>query len=190
MTRDLVHTIREVLTAAGVKRDEQRALACLDEADLHFVLGVQAGDHEPLVGFLQDQLRVWKLCGDADLIRIGTALHEAFVNAVEHGNLELHSDLRNDPEGAYQRLGNQRRRQKPYCERKVQVRANLTREEVLITIRDQGPGFDPSHLPDPTVPENIGKISGRGLLLIRTFMDDVRFNETGNEITLVKKKSI
>ena len=66
----------------------------------------------------------------------------------------------------------------------------MTREAVRITIRDQGPGFDPSRLPDPTVPENIGKISGRGLLLIRTFMDDVRFNETGNEITLVKKKSI
>ncbi len=189
LTRDLVHTIREVLVAASMKRDEQRALACLDVADLQFVLGVQAGDHEPLVGYLQEQLRVWKLCGDADLIRIGTALHEAFVNAVEHGNLELHSDLRNDPNGAYQRLGNQRRRQKPYCERKVWVHANLTREAVRITIRDQGPGFDPSRLPDPTVPENIGKISGRGLLLIRTFMDDVRFNETGNEITLIKKKA-
>jgi len=190
LTRDLVHTIREVLTAASMKRDEQRALACMNDAKLHFDLGVQAGDHEPLVGYLQEQLRTWKLCGDADLIRIGTALHEAFVNAVEHGNLELDSGLRNDPDGAYQRLGNQRRRQKPYCTRRVQVLAHLTREQVTITIRDQGPGFDPRHLPDPTVPENIGKISGRGLLLIRTFMDDVRFNETGNEITLIKKKSL
>jgi anti-sigma regulatory factor (Ser/Thr protein kinase) len=66
----------------------------------------------------------------------------------------------------------------------------MSREQATITIRDEGPGFDPSSLPDPTDPENIGKISGRGLLLIRTFMDDVRFNETGNEITLVKKKSI
>jgi anti-sigma regulatory factor (Ser/Thr protein kinase) len=60
---------------------------------------------------------------------------------------------------------------------------------VTITICDEGPGFDPSSLPDPTDPENIGKISGRGLLLIRTFMDDVKFNDSGNEITLFKRKA-
>jgi CheY-like chemotaxis protein/anti-sigma regulatory factor (Ser/Thr protein kinase) len=189
LSRDLVHTIREVLTAASIKRDEQRALACLRQAELYFTLGVENSGHEPLVGFLQGQLRTWRLCGDADLIRIGTALHEAFVNAVEHGNLELDSDLRNDPDGAYQRMAEARRLESPYRDRKVQVRAHLDRDEVRIIIRDEGPGFDPSCLPDPTVPENIGKISGRGLLLIRTFMDDVRFNETGNEIVLVKKKA-
>ncbi len=189
LASELARTIREALIAASTARDEQRALESLDEEQLHFVLGVGAGDHEPLVGYLQAELRKFRLCGDGDLIRIGTALHEAFINAVEHGNLELNSDLRNDPQGAYQRLCKQRRQEPPYCERKVRVLANLTRDEIRITIRDQGRGFDPSGLPDPTVPENIGKISGRGLLLIRTFMDDVQFNETGNEITLVKKKT-
>lgn len=189
LARDLVHTIRDVLTAASGKRDQQRALASLRLVHLHFVLGVENAGHEPLVSFLQEQLRTWRLCGDTDLIRIGTALHEAFVNAVEHGNLELQSDLRNDPEGAYQRLAERRRREKPYCDRKVRVDVNLTKEEVRITICDEGPGFDPSHLPDPTDPENIGKISGRGLLLIRTFMDEVTFNDTGNEIVLIKRKS-
>jgi CheY-like chemotaxis protein/anti-sigma regulatory factor (Ser/Thr protein kinase) len=190
LQRDLIHTIRDVLTVASIKRDEQKAFACMSEANLHFVLGVANAVHEPLVGYLQEQLRTWRLCGDADLIRVGTALHESFVNAIEHGNLELESELRNDPEGAYQRLGDLRRRQSPYCDRTVHVWARMSREQATITIRDEGPGFDPSSLPDPTDPENIGKISGRGLLLIRTFMDDVRFNETGNEITLVKKKSI
>jgi CheY-like chemotaxis protein len=97
LTRDLVHTIRDVLSVASIKRDEQKALACLEEADLHFVLSVDHGVHEPLVGYLQEQLRTWNLCLGADLIRVGTALHEAFVNAIEHGNLELDSDLRNDP---------------------------------------------------------------------------------------------
>ncbi len=189
LTRDLVHTIRDVLTVAGIKRDEQKALACLEEADLHFVLGVNHGAHEPLVGYLQEQLSTWRLCLGADLIRVGTALHEAFVNAIEHGNLELDSGLRNDPSGAYQRLASERRRQTPFCDRLVHVRARLSSEEAIITLLDQGPGFDPSVLPDPTDPENIGKISGRGLLLIRTFMDDVFFNETGNEITLIKRRS-
>jgi CheY-like chemotaxis protein/anti-sigma regulatory factor (Ser/Thr protein kinase) len=190
LSRDLVHTIRDVLTYASVKRDEQKALACMEMADLHFVLGVEYGVHEPLVGYLQEQLKIWRLCKGADLIRVGTALHEAFVNAIEHGNLELDSDLRNDPDGAYQRLADQRRNALPYSNRLVHVQARLTGEEAAITLTDEGPGFDPSRLPDPTDPENIGKISGRGLLLIRTFMDEVRFNETGNEITLIKRRSV
>jgi CheY-like chemotaxis protein/anti-sigma regulatory factor (Ser/Thr protein kinase) len=189
LVRNLANTVRDVLAVAYAKRDEQKAWSYLTQAQLRFVLEVRSAHHEPLVGFLQEQLRTWKLCAGADLIRVGTALHETFVNAIEHGSLELDSELRNDPDGAYQRLGDERRRVAPYCDRKVYVDVELSREDVKIIIRDEGPGFDPRSLPDPTDPENIGKISGRGLLLIRTFMDDVRFNEEGNEITLVKKKS-
>lgn len=188
LPRDLVHTVHDVLSVATAKKDEQKALSCLWEADLRFVLGMDNGTHEPLVGFLQEQLRSWSLCDDADLIRVGTALHEAFVNAIEHGNLELVSDLRDDPDGSYQIIGDRRRKEPPYCDRTVHISARMTRDDATITIRDEGPGFDPSTLPDPTDPENIGKISGRGLLLIRTFMDDVHFNETGNQITMVKRK--
>ena len=189
LQRDLVHTIRDVLTVAIIKRDEQKALDCLEETTHHFVLGVDNGVHEPLVGYLQAQLSTWRLCTGGDLIRVGTALHEAFVNAIEHGNLELNSDLRNDPDGAYQQLATERRSILPYRDRTVHVWAKLSGDEATITLRDEGPGFDPRSLPDPTDPENIGKISGRGLLLIRTFMDDVRFNDSGNEITLVKRRT-
>ena len=56
-------------------------------------------------------------------------------------------------------------------------------------IRDEGPGFDPSKLPDPTDARNLGKPSGRGLLLIRTFMDEVGYNPSGNEIRLIKRRT-
>ena len=58
---------------------------------------------------------------------------------------------------------------------------------VTYAIRDEGPGFDPSTLPDPTDPANLERVSGRGLLLIHAFMDEVRHNPTGNEITMVKR---
>lgn len=190
LARDLNHTIKDILSVATGKRDEQKAMACLAESNLVFVLGVaKGGAHESIVGYLQNQLRAWQLCDEADLIRVGTALHEAFINAIEHGNLELSSDLRDQPDGTYQIEGEKRRREAPYCQRQVYVTAHLTRDQAEITIRDEGPGFDPGRLPDPTRPENIGKISGRGLLLIRTFMDEVYFNETGNKITLIKRRS-
>ena len=59
--------------------------------------------------------------------------------------------------------------------------------EAIYTVRDEGPGYDPSSLPDPTDPANVEKVSGRGLFLIRTFMDQVYHNETGNEITMIKR---
>ncbi len=167
--RDLAHTLRDVLMVVSAKRDEAKARKCLTSADLEFVLRAsEPGLHEPLVGYLQEQLRNWSLCDEADLIRVGTALHEAFINAIEHGNLELRSDLRDHPDGAYHRLSEHRRAHPPHCQRCVYVRARLSRDDAVITIRDEGPGFDPRCLPDPTAPENIGKISGRGLIKRRS----------------------
>ena len=82
----------------------------------------------------------------------------------------------------------QRRREKPYLTRRVYVTVKESPAEAVYTIRDEGPGFDPSKLPDPTDPSNLDRVSGRGLLLIRTFMDRVHHNKTGNEITMVKRR--
>ena len=54
---------------------------------------------------------------------------------------------------------------------------------------DQGPGFDTSIFGRPVAPEDLNRIGGRGLLLIRTFMDQVSFNKSGNEITMVKRRA-
>jgi anti-sigma regulatory factor (Ser/Thr protein kinase) len=67
------------------------------------------------------------------------------------------------------------------------VITTLTPREAVFTIRDDGNGFDPSLLPDPRDPTNLERISGRGLLLIRTFMDKVEHNERGNEIRMTKR---
>ena len=63
----------------------------------------------------------------------------------------------------------------------------LSRSEAVFVIRDDGSGFDPDAQPDPTEPTNRERISGRGLLLIRTFVDCVSHNSLGNEVTLVKR---
>jgi anti-sigma regulatory factor (Ser/Thr protein kinase) len=68
----------------------------------------------------------------------------------------------------------------------VRLTALQTRTSVTYVITDEGPGFDPSALPDPTDISQLERVSGRGLLLIRTFMDEVRHNDRGNEITMIK----
>ena len=63
----------------------------------------------------------------------------------------------------------------------------ISDEGFQLRVKDSGPGFDHESLPDPTVEENLFKSHGRGVFLIRQMMNDVEFNETGNEITIFKK---
>jgi CheY-like chemotaxis protein len=189
LARDLVSTVEYVLGVARSTRNMRLVLECLTGTEFNFELENDPTNLQPLIGHFQDILAQLKLAEKGGLIRIGTALHEALVNAIEHGNLELRSELRDkDDRKQYLALLEKRRKEHPYSERRVHVRATFNHEQAFFIIRDDGPGFDPSRLPDPTDPANLEKVSGRGLFLIRTFMDEVTFNATGNEITLVKRR--
>src|SRR5438046_6277464 len=101
--------------------------------------------------------------GEDEVMQISMAVREAAVNAVLHGNAY-------DPA------------------KKVVVDFEQTPKDLVITIRDQGKGLDPDKIPDPLAPENLLKTSGRGIFLIRSFMDEVHIHpsHTGTEIKLVK----
>jgi len=95
--------------------------------------------------------------------QVAMAVREAAVNAVLHGNAY-------DPG------------------KRFMVAYETTGEALVITITDQGKGLDPGNIPDPLAPENLMKGSGRGIFLIRAFMDEVKIRNTnpGTEITLIK----
>jgi anti-sigma regulatory factor (Ser/Thr protein kinase) len=76
----------------------------------------------------------------------------------------------------------------PYCNRHIHVELTFSRPQARFTIRDEGPGFDPNSVPDPTDPANLERECGRGLLLMRTFMDEVQFAPPGNQVTLIKRR--
>lgn len=95
---------------------------------------------------------------------IAMAVREAMINAVLHGNAY-------DPS------------------KRVNLSFEQNGRELIITIADEGRGLEPGEIPDPLAPENLMKQSGRGIFLIRAFMDEVRFRklEPGTEITLIKR---
>ncbi|MBX6363689.1 MAG: ATP-binding protein [Gemmatimonadetes bacterium] len=102
---------------------------------------------------------------DADRLRLNfrVSLAEALANAMLYGN-------RRDPA------------------KRVRVEAHLSREEIVVRVTDQGRGFDPSAVPDPTLPANLSRPGGRGIFLIRNLMDVVEFNPQGNSITMVLRR--
>jgi CheY-like chemotaxis protein/anti-sigma regulatory factor (Ser/Thr protein kinase) len=188
LSNDLASTLEQVLTAAQGEVRHRRALGSLGKAELHFTLENDRSLIAPLVAHLQQYLDHLGLCDHTSRTRVGVALEEALLNAMFHGNLEVSSELRQQGEEPYYRLADQRRKQAPYRDRQVNCIASVSRAEVVCSVKDEGPGFDPSKLPDPTDPANLERVGGRGLLLIRTFMDDVTFNSGGNQITMVKKR--
>ncbi len=189
LASELIETVQNILAVSIHPEPDGDRLGSMRQAETQFELTPTLRDLDNVIAHVQDELRRLGVCDEADMVRIGTALHEAITNATEHGNLELPSSIREEDPNKFRTLVAQRSRQLPYCRRRVIVRAQLTRDEAKITVIDEGPGFDPSTLPDPTDPENIGKVSGRGVFLIRTFMDEVHFNTNGNEITMIKRRS-
>jgi len=118
---------------------------------------------DPVVTYLMDHLASFGFNESAES-NTGTALHEALTNAIRHGN-QL------DPS------------------KKVTLTVELAHEQAIFTITDEGQGFDPSQVCDPTEEEHLLHHCGRGLLLIRHYMDEVRYNERGNQVTMIKKAS-
>lgn len=190
LAREVVRTVGGVLAVARALPQQERVFDCLTHDHLSFVLDNDLSLIPAVVGHLEFVASILHPRDHTDRIRVGIALHEVLINAIQHGNLELSSDLREEDGHVFQDLGEERRRKLPFRDRRVRLRATLSRSEAVYVVEDEGPGFDPSMLPDPTDPANIERISGRGMMLIRTFMDEVEHNEKGNRVTLRKGYSI
>lgn len=186
LARRMLATVRNVLAVSSSQQRQVRLMECMTCNECTFELENNAALIAPLINYLQQIMETLGLGDEAERTRVGVALEEALANALYHGNLQVGSELRGEDDEAYYRLIQERMRTPPYCHRRIHVRARLARDMAKFVIRDEGPGFDPNSLPDPTDPANLEKASGRGLLLMKTFMDEVIYNETGNEVTLIK----
>ena len=188
LAKELVATVKSVLEITRAERGQQPFLRCLVQTEARYEIDNDLRAIPALLEQLEIGITRMQLCDRTGWMRIAVALREAMVNAVYHGNLELTSQLREEDESAFDRLAEQRLAEGVFAGRRVHVTARETRNDVTYVIRDEGQGFDPTTLPDPTDPANLERRTGRGLFLIRTFMDEVRHNAVGNEITLVKRR--
>lgn len=185
----LAETVQRVLSVSQTHSDQRRLHACWLQSEFHFRLDNDVGLIDPLVAELQCCGRQAGGRDENDLLRIGMALQEALTNAIHHGNLELSSELRSTDPRAYYDQARLRRGQPPYCQRRVTVTAAETPAQSRYVIRDEGPGFDTrAVICDAQSAEHLQRSWGRGLVLIRSFMDEVFFNQQGNEITLVRRR--
>lgn len=188
MMQDLTETIGSVLIAAGCERANQRILARVVESHTRIVIETNRSLVDALLEYLRGIIQSIHGLDSADHVRLCIALDEALANALYHGNLELSSSLRDGADGnRFYELADERSGQSPWQDRRIEVAITLSEGQLQVVVRDEGPGFDVSKLPDPTDPEYIARPHGRGVMLMRTFLDEVRYNDVGNELTLIKR---
>ncbi len=188
LAEELIDTVESTVGLARERRERELVLDHLEETTCRFELENDQSLIAPLVGYVQESVSSRFHGYDENaLMQLGVALQEALLNAMHHGNLEVSSELRKQGSRPYHEEIERRRRNPAFRDRKVRLEARMTAQELVCEVEDEGPGFDPTTIPDPTDPANVLKVSGRGLYLIFTFMDEVRYNSTGNRITMVKR---
>jgi CheY-like chemotaxis protein len=183
---DLAPTVLRVLLGAHADRAHSQLMHHLETCTSTFVLDNDPALIQALVNHLQEMLRCLPLADETERLRVGVALEEALTNACFHGNLEVGKVPCAADRRAWEELVERRRGEAPYRDRRIHVSARLSREEAVFVIRDEGPGFDVKGLPAADV---AGPDAGRGVTLMRTILDEVRYNAAGNEVTLVKRRA-
>ena len=189
LNEELAGILNRVLAVTTVRGRRQRVLGCLEVREVRFKLGCDPDLVGPLIEMLLDDLAFLAFCDSTARIQVGVALQEAIVNALYHGNLELGPDLHREDEQRFQALAEERRRLDPYRERYVEVHSRVDRNAACFVVRDQGPGFDTSRVDRPIADDDLTQAGGRGLLLIRTFMDHMQYNDVGNQLTMIRRRS-
>lgn len=121
-----------------------------------------AAEGKKVVDQLLQQLS-WHEWQEHDVFGIHLAMEEAVVNAIKHGNQDDPTKL-------------------------VHVVIRLSRDSVDIQVTDEGQGFNPGEVPDPTDDDNLDLPSGRGLMLMRSFMTLIEYNEKGNSVRMKKER--
>jgi anti-sigma regulatory factor (Ser/Thr protein kinase) len=144
----------------------------------------------PILEYLRDQAVRCGVCPEARANKVMLALDEAITNAVMHGNLELSSELKEQGSRVFAEVLAERSADPRYASRQVTIIMDYDGVRCRWTIADEGPGFDPSRYlaRDQTDEAELWLASGRGILLMRAFMDEVQYEQGGRQVTLTLVK--
>lgn len=195
LAAQLPGTIQNVLSMTFVHRSYEQLIQSLAKAEFQFVLENDPNLADPLVDLVQQMIASVGLCDFTGRLQIGVALKESVLNAVFHGNLEISAEeIHAIQDGLIEEndlsLVEEHRLRPEYKDRKVHVDILITADQARFVVRDDGKGFDVAKVFDPKKRVAVDTEGPRGLALMRTFMDEVRFNECGNEVTLIKRREV
>ncbi len=186
----LVETVDRVLSRRHAHFIRSRLQEGPAKVECTFYLDNDPVRIRPMVDLIQHNLAAIGTGDTMEQIRIGVALEEALLNAVYHGNLEISAEelSQTRTEGnttAVDQLLRQRNRRQEIRDRRIVVDVHITSQTARFVIRDEGPGFDRAAVTRPA--SHCFELGdNRGTMLMCALMDEVIYNESGNQVTLIK----
>ena len=187
----LLPTIRRLL---GMNREEanlQRLVEYQKYIHYTFQLANKTKLIDSVIGLVQRATSSIHLGRSCERLQMGIAIEQALLNAIYHGNLGLTpyeiQEARKD--GNVHRLVRERAAEPVYQDRKVHLDIQIWPDEARIVVRDEGNGFDTSIVPTANDPGELESQECQGLTLMTNLMDEVIFNDRGNEVVMIKRRS-
>ncbi len=188
--RELRFVVERIRNVLAEEEDHRLTMPCLVARRTVLEIGNDTHLLAPVVSYLGRELRLhYPACG-ASTTEAKLALYEALANAIEHGNLEIDYDAKTramEEPGGIAALVARRREDPRFSGRHVRVEAEYGSTRVVWTIRDEGRGF--SHRTEAAARKlgDTSALHGRGILLMKHYMDEVVWNERGNEVRLIRE---
>lgn len=186
LAESLLETVRHVLAIAGAESRNRKLVNSIRRTEFEFELDNDPSLIDPLSELVQQIVDSHQLFDAQTRLRVGVAFEHAVSNSMLRGNLEIN---REKYPVASPEIVNERRRMLPYRDRRVNLEVCLNNDRVQFVLRDQGPGFDLKTVPEPGDPNSFRDGIGRGLVLMRSFMDEVEFEDGGRSIRMVKYRA-
>lgn len=189
LAADLKSTVERVWCLSRDRDTAADLSACLTGVETRYLLNT---DLQLLMSAAESLPRgverFWE-CAPTTRVQLSVALEEALTNAYYFGNLEIDPALRRSRPDEFFEAAGKRAQDAKYAGRSIEITARYSADQVEFTVTDEGGGFDvaavlgahdPSHLSDAA--------AGRGLRLMHSFMDEVRYNASGNSVTMVRRR--
>lgn len=184
LAQNLERTLQQVHVTARdglISQDIMHQIQC---TRTELLLYCDRGSIRSTVGLLVNFLRCLPLGDETERLRTGIAIEEALWNAYYHGNFDVGSVEGATPQ-TYDEIVAERVADREYALRRIYVLADISRERAIFVVRDEGQGFDPTLYLSGRAKSLDDR--HRGIHLMSTIMDELTFNETGNEVTMIRK---
>jgi CheY-like chemotaxis protein len=189
---EVLDTIDKTFRKLAEEADQREVIKFIAHENIDLEIPNQFDLLNTLINYIFSHLRARWLVSDEDLHDVKVCLYEALTNAFEHGNLgitgEKKSKLLEQGQQSWRDYLVSVMESPANAAKKIRVNLVISEKEMVVVIRDEGPGFDYRARTQDVDPEELFRSSGRGLLLIQSLMDGLSFNETGNEVRMVKQR--
>ena len=184
--KTLDEALRKIDTALVAERETLVAQKFVQDQQLTIKCDSQLSNIRQIISYFVKQTKDICTNYDLDANKLAICLQECLTNAIIHGNFSLDSELKQTDWTGFENSIKDKESDPNFVAKTVTILFQQTPTLMRFTVSDEGAGFNPEDLTDPADPSSWLKLSGRGILFIRSYMDEVHWNDKGNQIVMSK----